>query len=89
MLNSFKGLKEITDSAASSLAHFKGDYLTLRGLRKLSDAAAESLSLFTGELDLMGLTELSDTAAESLSKQKGFTANKRLMRIKEHIFRKN
>ena len=84
-----KGLKEITDSAASSLAHFKGDYLTLRGLRKLSDAAAESLSLFTGELDLMGLTELSDTAAESLSKQKGFTANKRLMRIKEHIFRKN
>ena len=84
-----KGLKEITDSAASSLAHFKGDYLTLRGLRKLSDAAAESLSLFTGELDLMGLTELSDTAAESLSKQKGFTPNKRLMRIKEHIFRKN
>lgn len=69
-----RGLRSISDTAASHLAKYKGQELNLSGLQTITDAAAAHLATYAGDkLDLSGLQRLSDTAASRLAKFKGGT----------------
>jgi hypothetical protein len=61
---------DLSDSAARSLAAFKGT-LSLNGLRSLSVESAQALAAHRGRLDLNGLRTVSDEAAAQLARHQG------------------
>jgi hypothetical protein len=61
-----KGLTELSDTQATSLAKHRGGFLALDGLTALSQTAAERLATHEGALSLNGLTTLSDKALKAL-----------------------
>ena len=61
---------DLSDSAARSLAAFKGT-LSLNGLRSLSVESAQALAAHRGRLDLNGLRTVSDEAAAQLTRHQG------------------